>query len=374
MMLGDLGADVIKVEGPRGDLSRDMRSGDNSSAFLAYNRSKRSIGLDLRSTGGKKVMERLVASADVMLDGFRPGVLDRLGFDWANLVRLNPRLVRVSISGYGTSGPHGHRRGVDAVVQGESGIMALTGLEEGDPTRVGFPVIDAAAGLVLTQAVFAGLRLRDRTGKPQHLSTTLLEVGAFLQAPAFVGFSLTGKEPLRQGATAGTYGYPSDMFATADGKHVMVAAYFPDQWIKLCEMLGLIHLTTDPRFSDNSSRLANQDELRTLLQEVFKTMTAESLSRQLSEAGLLGGPVLNISDVIAHPQLEHNQSFVDLEVGGTPYRSPRLPLRGEDWCPEPQSPPPDLGEHTRDILEDMGFSPEEIQELLVSGAAIAAST
>jgi crotonobetainyl-CoA:carnitine CoA-transferase CaiB-like acyl-CoA transferase len=154
----------------------------------------------------------------------------------------------------------------------------------------------------------------------------------------------------------------------------MVAAYVPDQWVTLCKLLGLTHLTADPRFVDNASRLTNQAELRTILQDVFRTMTAESLSQQLVEAGLLGGPVLNISDVLVHPQLEHNQSFVELDHGGTPYQSPRLPVRGDDWLPEPQSPPPGLGEHTRDVLEELGYSADEIEHLVISGTAVASTT
>ena len=291
MLLGDMGADVIKIEQPDGELSRRLGSSVKS-LFLANNRNKRSMAMDLKHPAAKEIVLQLVAQSDIFVQGFSPGVMDRLGLGYEDLVKVQPRLVYASLSGFGGAKSGSSRKGVDAIVQAETGVMAATGDPDGPPMKVGFQVIDAAAGLALAQGILASLRLRDMTGEPQNLSTSLYEVSAFLQGHYFVEASITGGDVPRTGNTGGELAYPTDLFSTSDGGYVQVAAYLPEQWRLLCETIERPDLHGDPRFADGSARVANRAVLRTELQKAISTRPRDEWTSRFRAGGVMAGPVL----------------------------------------------------------------------------------
>ena len=259
VMLADLGADVIKVEKPTGELGRTVGPEVGVPAtFAAYNRGKRALAVDITTPEGREVVTKLIATSDVLIQNFRPGVMDRLGFGYEAVHEANPRLVYTSLSAYNPDGAGRNRPGTDAALQAESGLMAVTGPEDGDPYKVGVQVVDAATGLAIGQAILAALLQRTTTGVGAHLRLSLFEVATYVQSSAFAIASRFGHELDRPGNTAGALGAPTDLFRVADG-FVMVVAYFPDQWKKLCTLLDVAELHDDPRFATNANRIAHKD-------------------------------------------------------------------------------------------------------------------
>gem|GEM_PF-96627 len=354
MILGDLGADVIKVEPPHGDQSRrslGTRIGDDSAAFLAVNRNKRSLVLDLSTTSGRAALHRLVATADVVVENFRPGVAERLGAGYDELSELNPRLVYGALTGFGSRGPYAERAGLDLVVQAMTGLMSVTGEEGGRPVKTGPPVADLTSGLYLTIGILAALESRRTSGRGQRVSTSLYESALSLAVWETAELWATGENPGPLGS-ANRMAAPYQALRTADG-YVVVAAINARFWARLCEVLGLPHLVDDPRFSTNADRLQRRPELAALLEDATAGRTTDEWVEDLVAAGVPGGPLLDYPRALADPHTEATGMLVQTEhpVAGT-IRMLGSPLHLSDSTFTVRRPPPLLGEHTDEVLAD----------------------
>jgi crotonobetainyl-CoA:carnitine CoA-transferase CaiB-like acyl-CoA transferase len=372
MLLGDLGAEVVKVESHSGDLSRSLgaRNEDVSPIFLAYNRNKRSIALDFKSAAGKQIVQELVSRSDVVIEGFRPGVFERHGLGYEDLLKIQPKLVYASLSGFGADRGES-RAGVDAIVQAASGMMAINGEVDGPPVKIGFQLVDAAAGMMLSYGILAALMQRNLTGEPQRLATTLYDVAIFMQSPAFVQVSRTGADVPRAGNTAASAGYPTDLFITRDGCYIQLAAYFPEQWVLLCNALERPDLVGDPKFADNGSRVQNAAVLREILQNEMLKRTQREWMDRFTALGIIASEVRTHRDVMdTEPQ--NAGAFYPVEVGndgvcGYMNVLPPIHPRGDEEVH--LKAPPHLGQHTSEILGELGYGLAEINKLKALGVA-----
>jgi crotonobetainyl-CoA:carnitine CoA-transferase CaiB-like acyl-CoA transferase len=371
MILADLGADVVKVEPQAGDAGRELKSAafvgsTTSPTFVAFNRGKRSVALDLKARAGRRVALRLIEQADVVIESFRPGAMERLGLGCEDAQRLNPRVVYASVSGFGFVGPERERRGVDLVIQAESGIMSITGERDGRPLKVGFTVVDVAAGNVLAQAILAALLRRARTGRGDAVRVSLLEVALHLQAQPFTEYLATGTVPERNGNSAPMTA-PADMARTSDG-HIVISAYLDDHWQILCRELGRQELADDPRFATKVARVAHREELLATLEETLMTRTRAEWLAVLQGAGLVVGVVKSYAEIEASPQVEANGSIIELDTeDGSVVRTVRLPFRFGEWQPSRSTPPPEIGQHSVEVLGELGYAGEEIDQLVADG-------
>lgn len=371
MMLGDLGADVIKVERPGyGDESRGWGPpfvGEpygpypgESAYFVSTNRNKRSITINLKESAGQEIVRKLIARSDVFVENFRTGVLDGMGLGYEDLRAVNPRLIYCSISGYGRTGPYAARPGYDFVIQAEGGFMGITGPEEGPPYRVGVPIIDITAGMFSATAILAALRARDITGEGQHIDLSLLDTQVALLANVASNYLVGGTPPRRLG-NAHPNITPYEAFRARDRWFALAAAN-QRQWAILCDVIGQPELRDDPRFVDNGARVQNRAALRELLDAAFQTREADDWLEQLREAGLPCGPINAIPEVFAHPQAEARHLAVEADhpTAGT-VRFPGFPYKLSQTPATVRRPPPMLGEHTEEVLaEFLGYSTEEI--------------
>ena len=355
MLLGDMGAEVLKIEEPvHGDDTRawaPFQSGV-STFFLGMNRSKKSVALDLKTPEGAEILRRLIGTADILIENFRPGSLKRLGFDYEIVRAWNPQLIYCSITGYGQEGPKRDLPGYDAVIQGESGVMHVTGPRDGPPTRVGVAMTDYLAGLYAMNGILLALRDRDETGLGQHVDIALLDaMTSTLALPANVLFA-TGQELAREGNDHHSL-TPYEAVTTSDGL-VMVAVGNERLWHQFCQAIGQPELETDPRFVTNTVRMQHRTELKTLLADHLGGLTRDALITQLRAHAVPCGQVRTVSEALADPQLAARDMIVELahpELGtvrllGNPIklsRSPALIRR----------PPPGLGEHTNEILAEL---------------------
>ena len=374
MMLGDLGADVIKVERPgRGDESRGWGPpfvGEpygpypgESAYFLSTNRNKRSITVNLKSPEGQEIVRGLVGACDAMVENYRTGVLDRMGLGYDDLRAVNPRLVYCSLSGYGRTGPFADRPGYDFVIQAEGGMMGITGPEEGPPYRVGVPIVDITAGMFSATAILAALRARDVTGEGQLVDVSLLDSQVALLTNVASNYLVGGQAHRRLG-NAHPNITPYEAFRARDRWFALAAAN-ERQWAVLCDVIDKPGLRDDARFADNGTRLANREALREVLGEAFKARNAEEWLAEFRQAGLPCGPINTIPDVFGHPQAEARGLALEAEhpSAGT-VRFSGFPYKLSDTPAEVRLPPPMLGQHTQEILVDLlGYSAEEVSSL-----------
>jgi crotonobetainyl-CoA:carnitine CoA-transferase CaiB-like acyl-CoA transferase len=370
MLLGDMGADVVKVEKPvTGDdtrgMGRLMEHGE-SPPFMAVNRNKRGIVIDLRTSAGADVLRRLVADADVLVENFRPGTMAKLGLAYEDLAPLNGGLIYCSVSGFGAGGPYSDRGGFDLVAQGMSGIMSFTGEPGRPPVKTGIPVCDLNAAMFAAYGVLSAYIHRLKTGEGQFVDTSLLEAGIAYTVWETSLLFATGAVAQPTGS-AHRLSAPYEAFPTADG-WLTVGAANQRSWERLCEAVDRQDLLADERFSVAHSRLANRAALADQLTEVFHSQPTATWLARLNEAGVPCGPINDISQVyedehvraremlveVDHPRAgRHQQIGIPVKLSATPGRISR--------------PAPMLGEHTREVLHESGFSPTEIDQLLADG-------
>src|SRR5580765_651545 len=303
MMLGAMGAEVLKIEEPKhGDDSRAWAPfmEGTGSFFLALNRSKKSVALDLKTPEGAAALTKLIQNADVLIENFRPGSLAELGFDYASVSALNPRLIYCSISGYGQTGPSSQLPGYDAVLQGEAGIMDMTGFAGGEPTRVGVAITDYLAGLYATQGILLALNERHTSGLGQHVDISLFEAMLSVMRLPMAVLLATGTTPSRVGNDHLNIA-PYQPLRAKDGL-IIVAVANPALWVRFCDAIERPDLRDDPRFATNTDRVANRDALKQAIEQVFQGFTVQELTARFEAKHVPCGRVRSISEALEHPQ------------------------------------------------------------------------
>ncbi|CAG2152067.1 Acetyl-CoA:oxalate CoA-transferase [Cupriavidus yeoncheonensis] len=370
MLLADMGAKVIKIEPPAGELGRGLGPGwigDDSALFHGFNRNKLGVALDLKSEDGAAVAKRLVAGADIVVESMRPGVMARLGLGYPQLSADHPSLVYCSISAYGQEGPYAGHAGVDGIIQADSGLMSLIGVPGGEPCKVQAPVVDVMTGYVACVGVLARLAQRARDGQGGHLDVNLLNAALALQQSSITSYFADGALPVRAGSAA-PYSAPNQAFETADG-WIMVAAYMPGRWQRLCEVLGLPALADDPRFATSPLRVANRADMVMELARVFATRGTDAWLAELQAADILCSRVATYDDVARHPQVVANRMVrhVAHPVLGD-IRMPGFPINSAQENAQPARPAPACGQDTRTVLLAAGYSGAEIDGLLARQA------
>ena len=361
--LADMGADVIKVEPVGGDSARHI--GVYGQAMIrTYNGGKRSLAVDLRTAEGRAVAGRLVRDADIVLQNLRTGVMEAFGLGPADVHAVNPGVVYGSVSGFGRHGPSRNRPGFDIAAQAESGLMSVTGEAGRDPQRVGVPVVDAAAGHVLAEAVLGAYIGRLRFGTGRDVEVSLLDVAIHLQGTTWGEYFLTGQVPERKGNGQPTVAPAADVVPTADGA-IVLSAYTPAHFSKLCALVGRPDLAGDPRFATNPDRVAHRAELLAELAPAFRELTSEDALELLVGNGIVAGAINTYEQVAAHPDVRASGTFVEVVDDGGPYTVVRTPWRsGEDPA---RTPAPRVGQHTREILTQLGYPAAEVGDLVRRG-------
>jgi crotonobetainyl-CoA:carnitine CoA-transferase CaiB-like acyl-CoA transferase len=371
MMLADMGAQVIKVEPPGGDLGRTLGPGwvgEDSALFHAFNRNKQGICLDLKTEEGVAVARRIAATADVLIESMRPGVMERLGLGYEQLLNEHPHLVYCSISAYGQHGPYSQHAGVDGILQADSGLMSIIGVPGAEPCKVQAPVVDVITGHIACTAILAKLMKRGRDRQGGHLDVNLMNSAISLQVPTIASYLSDGVLPVRMGSAA-PYSAPNEAFQTRDG-WVMVAAYIGNRWEELCQLLGLPELVADARFATSALRTANRPAMRELLGEPFRKESTAFWLQALQAHDILCAKVADYEDLLAHPQFQSNGALATVDVPGHgTLRMPGFPVNSAEENAVPHRPAPSLGQHTEQVLRACGMADAAIDSLKASGAA-----
>ena len=370
LLLADLGADVIKIERPgSGDDTRRMGSriaADFAAGFLALNRNKRSIALDLRAADGKAVFRRLAQTADIVAENFRPGVMERLGLGYETLSQINPRLVYASISGFGGSGPYRHRGGFDLVAQGMSGLMSVTGFPDAPPAKVGVPITDIGAGAFTAFGILAAYIHARRTGQGQQVDASLLEAGIAYTVWESAEYFASGAVPGPLGS-AHRVNAPYQALRTADG-YINIGAASQPTWEQFCRAIGQETLIDDPRYREPNDRKAREAELAALLEDILSRRTTAYWLERLDAAGVVAGPIYDMAQVYADAQTQAREMLVTLpdpELGEL--RNIGIPVKLSATPGSIRRRAPALGEHTRQILQEHGYTDAEVDTLAAAG-------
>jgi formyl-CoA transferase len=374
MMLGDLGADVIKVERPKmGDETRGWgppfvgepygNYPGESAYFIATNRNKRSVTVNIRTQEGQDIVRKLAGISDVLVENYRTGDLDKLGLGYSDLHRLHPKLIYCSISGYGRTGPNANRPGYDAIIQAEAGMMSITGPVEGPPSRVGIPIIDITAGMFASTAILSALRVRDITGEGQLIDISLFDSHVALLSNVASNY-LVGQEPHRRLGNGHPNLVPYQAFQARDGWFILGVGN-DKQWGQLCDALDRPELKTDSRFASNGERVANRETLVGELTKIFAQKNADDWLAEFVKAGLPCGRINSIPEVFDHPQAKAREMTLETEhasagtvkLTGFPYKFSQTPA-------DVLRPPPTLGQHTEEVLTSvLDYSPEDVAAL-----------
>lgn len=369
MLMADMGAEVIKVEPPPlGDDSRQWGPpfiGGISTYFLSINRNKKSVGLNLKAAEGREILWKLLERADVVIENFRPGVLEKLGFGYEAVKGKNPRIVYCSISGFGQTGPYRDRPGYDVIAQGESGVMDLTGYPDRPPVKLGASLADIVTGLYAFQGILLALLARYRTGKGQYVDVALLDSMVSTLTYQALIYLTTGRSPQRMGTRHPSI-VPYECFEAKDG-FVNVAVTNQKQWVNFCRALGFPEIAADPRFEKMEARLANYLELKQKIDAVFSTMSRAEVMSRMSEVGIPVGPVNTVKEIMEDPHIharEMVQELIHPEYG--PLRVLGIPIKLSETPGAVESAPPRFGEHNGEVLRKIGFSDAEIRQLVES--------
>jgi len=374
-LLADLGADVVKLERPGGEDSRHMAPpwlGTDSAAYVMMNRNKRNVCVDLKTPSGKQAFLDLACSADVVIENFRKGTMERLGIGYDTLMAINPGLIYCEISGYGRTGPMAGDGGFDLMAQAMSGLMSFTGEGPGrPPVKVGSPVADIGAGMLATIGVLAALRERHKSGLGQKVDTSLYEAALFQTLWQSAIYLADGGVPQALGSAHPLDG-PYQAFEAAD-RWIVIGAANQSNWLRLTKAIGAEHLADDPRYKDNPARMTHLSELIADLSPIFKARSATNWLETLEAGGVPAAPILSMDEVARHPQAIARDMFVEIdhpELGkirtlGLPIKLSRTPGRVKG------TKSPRLGEHAADVLREAGWSDEKIRAAFVDGALLA---
>ncbi|MGH7863965.1 MAG: CaiB/BaiF CoA transferase family protein [Candidatus Binataceae bacterium] len=364
-LLGDYGAEIIKVEpveNPRSELGNS--EGPDNYFFLSTNRSKKSVRISTKMADGRALIARLCDHADVVVENFRPGVCEAMGFGHAVLAARNPRIITCSISGFGSSGPLRDYPGFDQIAQGMSGLMSVTGTAQSGPTRVGIAICDLLAGVFAAQAILLALQARHRTGRGQHVETSLLEaIVSILTWSAGIYFE-TGRTPSPQGnhhplsSPHGAFGASDRIFNIACGNEVM--------WRKFVKVIGKSELGDDERFTSTGKRIKHRSELTAEINKALASKTAGEWIEILNREGIPSGPILTVEEMFKHPQTAAREMLLQMahpQIGT--FKTTGLPVKLAE-TPGRVTRPPLAGEHTDEVLRELGVAPEEIERLRAS--------
>jgi len=366
--LADHGAEVVKVEPPRGDETRTWGppfQGDAASYFLGINRNKRDIALDIATDEGREIVLRLLAQSDAVIENFKPGTLERWGLGYEDVLQARfPRLIHCRVTGFGADGPLGGLPGYDAVIQAVSGIMAVNGTTETGALRVGMPLVDLASGLAAASAILMAVIERQRSGLGQFVEVSLFDTAVSLLYPHSANWFLNGKEPQRRGSAHPNVA-PYDKFPTATGE-IFLGVGNDGQFARLCAELGRPELAEDPAYATNGARNAHREALRAELAPLLAAADGEALCRRLAARGVPAGPVLTLGEALRHAHTRHR----DMVVREGDYRATGIPLKFSRTPGAVRTPPPAFGADARAILREAGFSDAEIERFRAAGAVL----
>ncbi len=370
MVLGDLGAEVIKVEPPAGDETRSWAPlvDGESAYFMSINRNKRSIIINLKTEAGREVARRLIEGSDVIIENFRPGVADSLGIGYSKAREIRPDIIYCSIRGFGSRSPYSGRPAYDLILQAMSGLMMCTGEEGRPPVRVAFALFDIIAGLIAANSILAALIERGRTGRGRRIEVSLYDSAIFGMSYIAMIYLMTGRIPPRMGSAHPSI-VPYQAFKCGDGRYIAVAATNERFWSRLCKALGLEELIDDPRFKTNVDRVRNRNALIPILEEVFLRRDRDEWVELLRKAGVPCGPVYELNEVFNDPHTAASGVLGSVKHP-TLGRVTQLlfPALIDGKRPQPSLPPPIKGQHSSEILKELGYSDVEIEHLLKSGA------
>jgi crotonobetainyl-CoA:carnitine CoA-transferase CaiB-like acyl-CoA transferase len=373
MMLADMGAQVIKVEPPPwGDDSRKWGPpfvGGISTYFHSINRNKKSLGLNLQIEAGRQILWKLIDRADILIENFKPGVLDRLGFSYEEVSKRRPEIVYCSISGFGQTGPYRSRPGYDVVAQGESGLMDLTGFPDGPPAKVGTSISDIVTGMYATQGILLALLARVRSHKGQWVDVSLLDSTVATLTYQAQSYLTTGRTPERMGTRHPSI-VPYECFRVRDG-FVNIGVTNQKQWISFCRELDLVDLIEDSRFSTTDARLINYSELKPILDRALGERTRSEVLQKMSKAAIPAGPVNTVAEVLEDPQIDAREMIKELthpEYG--PIRVLGLPIKLSETPGIVEGAPPIFGEHNRSVLMMLGYTEQAIANLERDGTLV----
>lgn len=370
MTLGDFGADVIKIEDPRGgDATRDYPPFWNgqSTYFLSANRNKRSLTLNLEHPEAREIVRQLVAEADVLIESFRAGAMETWGLGWDELHALNPRLIYCAVSAVGRDGPDKERAGVDLLMQAYAGLMSITGEPDRSPVRVGTSVVDLSTGANAVQGILAALYVRERTGQGQRIDVSLLGSVVSWLSYHVVGYFATGVVPERMGSRHPSVA-PYGTYPTKDG-FLVVAVALDSSWKRFCIAVGRPELVDHPRLGRNAGRIAHREELEPLVAEILAERTAQEWAEVMDRNGVPASAINTIDQVVTLPQTLHQDLVVDVPHPDIPeLRTQGMAIKLGTTPGSIRRPPPKLGEHTETILNELGVGPAKITELRAQGA------
>ena len=377
MFLGDMGAEVIKIEKPKGgDGARTMGipmpqlGPKDSDYFVGLNRNKKGIILDLGNPEGAAIARELASKCDVVLENFRPGVMDRLGLGFDDLRKLRPGLVYATISAFGPTGPWSERPANDIIMQSVSGLMGITGEVGGAPVRIGAPISDFSSGLFMLSGVLAALFARDKHPEGQHVEIAMLEASLNMMSNYMPSVITLGAKVEKLGRGHAQI-VPYQAFVCGDGEYIMIGAFTRNFWHNLCKALGHEEWMTDPKYATNPARLANRADLVGKLEAIFATKPRDEWCELMTRADVPNSPVLELHDAVKTDQVRHMGAIMTLGEGDKAVQSIHSPIRVKEWGEDLKQPSPTMGEHTRSVLRELlGKSDAEIDALVAAKVAV----